>query len=313
MKKILLSLLFNNLLFLNAQSFDLIPLGVYGGIQENNLSAYLIGEKGENKFLCLDAGTLKAGIDKAIEKGTFSTDAETVLKDYIKGYFISHGHLDHLAGMVINSPEDSKKNIYSTPETAEVLKQRYFTQDAWINFANEGTPPILGKYTYKKHGNTTSFPIEATAMSARIFPLSHGNPYKSSAILVTNTQKESVLYLGDTGADRNEKSSALKNLWRQVAPLVKNKSLKAILIEVSFENERPENALFGHLTPQLLNEEFSILAQLSDARDLRNLKIIITHLKPGDNRIEIIKKQLMENNPMKVQIIFPEQGQKIQL
>lgn len=42
----------------------------------------------------MDAGTVRAGIDKAIEKGVFSVSNETVLKDYIKGYFISHGHLD---------------------------------------------------------------------------------------------------------------------------------------------------------------------------------------------------------------------------
>ena len=78
----------------------------------------------------MDAGTVRAGIDKAIEKGVFSVSNETVLKDYIKGYFISHGHLDHLSGMIINSPDDSKKNIYSIPETAEILKNRYFTNDA---------------------------------------------------------------------------------------------------------------------------------------------------------------------------------------
>ena len=113
MKKVLLSLFLCSQIFSNAQSFDLIPLGVHGGGEENNLSSYLIGETGKNSFLCMDAGTVRAGIDKAIEKGVFSVSNETVLKDYIKGYFISHGHLDHLSGMVINSPDDSKKNIQS--------------------------------------------------------------------------------------------------------------------------------------------------------------------------------------------------------
>jgi cAMP phosphodiesterase len=36
------------------------------------------------------------------------------LKDYIKAYFVSHGHLDRL-GLIINSPADSKKNIYVIP------------------------------------------------------------------------------------------------------------------------------------------------------------------------------------------------------
>ena len=56
-----------------------------------------------------------------------------------------------------------------------------------------------------------------------------------------------------------------------------------------------------------------VLAKTAQQKDLKDLKIIITHLKPGGNRIETIKKELTENNPLKVQLIFPEQGQKIQL
>lgn len=309
--KIYLFLLFP--FFLSAQSFDLIPLGIYGGGEENNLSAYLIGEKGKNEFLSLDAGTLRAGIDKAIENGVFEISNEDVLRKYIKGYFISHGHLDHLAGMVINSPEDSVKPIYGTPFTIDILRDYYFTNAAWANFANEGDHPQIGKYMYKRISTTNSFPIEGTNLSTRIFKLSHVNPYLSSAILVSNSQGESVLYLGDTGADRIEKTDHLHQLWTAIAPLISNKKLKAILIEVSFDNNQPDDKLFGHLTPNLLNEELLNLAKVVGQKDLKGLKIIVTHLKPGGNRIEIIKKEISENNPMKVDFIFPEQGKKMEL
>lgn len=299
--------------FLSAQSFDLIPLGIYGGGEENNLSAYLIGEKGKNEFLSLDAGTLRAGIDKAIENGVFEISNEEVLRKYIKGYFISHGHLDHLAGMVINSPEDSVKPIYGIPFTIDILRDYYFTNAAWANFANEGDHPQIGKYTYIRILTTNSFPIEGTSLSARTFKLSHVNPYLSSAILVSNSQGESVLYLGDTGADRIEKTDHLHQLWTAIAPLISNKKLKAILIEVSFDNRQPDDKLFGHLTPNLLNEELKNLAKVAGQNDLEGLKIIVTHLKPGGNRIEIIKKEISENNPMKVDFIFPEQGKKMEL
>lgn len=309
--KIYLFLLFP--FFLSAQSFDLIPLGIYGGGEENNLSAYLIGEKAKNEFLSLDAGTLRAGIDKAIENGVFEISNEEVLRKYIKGYFISHGHLDHLAGMVINSPEDSVKPIYGTPFTIDILRDYYFTNAAWANFANEGDHPQIGKYMYKRISTTNSFPIEGTNLSAQIFELSHVNPYLSSAILVSNSQGESVLYLGDTGADRIEKTNHLHQLWTAIAPLISNKKLKAILIEVSFDNNQPDDKLFGHLTPNLLNEELLNLAKVVGQKDLKGLKIIVTHLKPGGNRIEIIKKEISENNPMKVDFIFPEQGKKMEL
>lgn len=298
---------------LSAQSFDLIPLGIYGGGDESNLSAYLVGEKNQKAFLSLDAGTLRAGINKAIENDVFHKNAEYVLRNYIKGYFISHGHLDHLAGMIINSPDDSKKNIYALPFTIDILKNRYFTNDAWSNFANEGDAPILGTYTYKKHKNNEKFDIEGTSLKAQIFELSHINPYKSSALLVTNSAGESLLYFGDTGADRIEKIDKLEKVWTAVAPLIKDKSLKAILIETSFDNSRRDELLFGHLTPKLLNEELQVLAIKAGRKDLAGLKVIITHLKPGGDQIEKIKEQYKAHNPTKVEFIYPEQGKLLKL
>lgn len=296
-----------------SQSFDLIPLGIYGGGDESNLSAYLLGEKDKNEFISLDAGTLRAGIDKAIENEVFTNEPEYVLRNYIKAYFISHGHLDHLSGLIINSPNDSKKNIYALPFTIDILKNRYFTSDAWSNFANEGEEPILGIYTYQRKNHREKFEIEGTSLTAQIFELSHVNPYKSSAILVRNSQNESVLYLGDTGSDRVENSDQLDVLWKSIAPLIDQGKLKAILIETSFDNSRKEELLFGHLTPKLLQEELQNLAEKTRNKNLKNLNIIITHLKPDGNQIGIIKKELQEFNPAQVKYIFPQQGKLIQL
>src|SRR5690625_3870158 len=311
--KIFLLLSFFINLNLSAQSFDLIPLGIYGGGDESNLSAYLIGEKDKNEFLSLDAGTLRAGINKAIENQVFEENAEEVLRNYIKAYFISHGHLDHLSGMIINSPDDSKKNIYALPFTIEILKNRYFTNDAWSNFANEGDQPILGTYTYRRKKDQEKFAIENTSLQAQIFELSHINPYKSSAVLITNSKGESILYFGDTGADRVEKTDKLEKIWTEISPLIKDKTLKAILIETSFDSSRKEELLFGHLTPDLLNEELQVLAKKANQKDLKNLKVIITHLKPGGNQIQKIKEEYQQKNPTKVEFIFPQQGELMQL
>ncbi len=293
------------------QSFELIPLGVYGGGEESNLSAYLLGEKNKNEFIALDAGTLRSGINKAIENKIFEASNTEVLKNFVKAYFISHGHLDHLSGMIINSPEDSKKNIYATSRTIDVLKDKYFTNDAWTNFANEGELPQLKKYTYKRIDHQEFFSIEGTNLKGRIFKLSHVKPDHSSAILVSNANGENILYLGDTGADRIENSKSLENLWTEVAPLIKNKTLKAIMIEVSFDNSRAEHFLFGHLTPKLLQEELSRLAQLSGQSELKDLKVIITHIKPDEQQEKNIKDQLYKDNQLNVNFIFPKQGERI--
>ncbi|HJY12108.1 MAG TPA: hypothetical protein VJ304_04925, partial [Flavobacterium sp.] len=48
-------------------SFQVVPLGVKGGIDEKNLSAYLLAPINTNDYISLDAGTINAGIEKAIE------------------------------------------------------------------------------------------------------------------------------------------------------------------------------------------------------------------------------------------------------
>ncbi|MGQ8870319.1 3',5'-cyclic-nucleotide phosphodiesterase [Myroides sp. TSA_177.3] len=295
-----------------AQNLEIIPLGVYGGGDESNLSCYLLGVEKSNSYIALDAGTVRSGINKAIEKGTFDVSFETVLQHYIKGYFISHGHLDHLSGLIINSPEDSAKPIYSLPFVADIFKHNYFTNASWANFGNEGESPILGKYTYTKVKPLQSFSISNTTFSAEVFELSHVNPQKSSAILLRNNN-DYVLYFGDTGADRIEKTNHLDTIWEYIAPLVRNKNLKTILLEVSFANSQPEHLLFGHLTPKLLTEELSKLARYTGLESLQDLTIIITHLKPSGNQIETIKRELLENNPLQVHYIFPIQGERITL
>ncbi|MCJ7935745.1 MAG: 3',5'-cyclic-nucleotide phosphodiesterase [Chryseobacterium sp.] len=313
MKKIALSLFAICIhITCQAQSFDLIPLGIYGGEQEDNLSAYLVGKPKDTAFICLDAGTVNTGIRRAIELKSLNRSEETVLKNQIKGYFISHGHLDHLAGLIINSPADSKKDIYATAPVLQILQNHYFINDTWINFADQGQKPILGKYHYTELQEGIEIPAQKTPFFLTAYELSHVNPYKSSAVLV-RYDGHHLLYLGDTGADRIERSDRLNTLWNDIAPLIKKGQLNTILIEVSFPNSQPENLLFGHLTPNLLLEELNKLKEKTGQKNLEGMHIVVTHRKPTGDNPEIIKRELLKNNPLKVNYIFPEQGKKISL
>ena len=120
---ILLSLILPFYLYAQQPAFRVVPLGVLGGLDESNLSAYMVAPYQSNNYVCLDAGTLHAGIAKAVTGHVFNIPAEDVLKRYIKGYLISHPHLDHLAGLVINSPADTAKNIYALQSCIDVLKR----------------------------------------------------------------------------------------------------------------------------------------------------------------------------------------------
>ena len=290
-------------------AFKLVPLGVLGGIDEGNLSAYMLAASGSNKYICLDAGTLHDGIQKAEANKTFTIPGEQVLRQYIKGYFISHAHLDHIAGLIMNSPEDSVKNIYGLQSTIETVKTHYFTWESWANFADQGETPALKKYHYQVLTPGAETAIENTDLQVQVFPLSHSN-LTSTAFLVRSNDNY-VLYLGDTGPDAIEKSNNLQNLWQAIAPLVKDKKLRAILIEVSFPNEQPDKTLFGHLKPHWLMTEMDKLAALTGREQLKGLNIVVTHLKPPASSISKIKEQLKAANNLQLNLVYPVQGKAL--
>ncbi len=288
-------------------TFKVVPLGVYGGSDESNLSAYMLAPVGSEAYVCLDAGTLHAGIEKAVANKVFNVPADTVLKRYIKGYFISHPHLDHLAGVIINSPEDGPKKIYGLPYTLNVLRDNYFTWKSWANFGNEGDKPVLNKYNYTPLVPGEKTLIDNTIMTVQAFVLSHGDPYESTAFLIGN-QGSYMLYLGDTGSDEVEKSTKLHELWEYIAPLIKSKALKGIMIEVSFPDEQPIKSLFGHLTPHLLMQEMAVLSKFTGTSAMKNFPVVITHIKPAGHHEAEIKRELVAQNALGLKLIIPQQG-----
>ena len=148
-------------------------------------------------------------------------------------------------------------------------------------------------------------------MTVTAYPLAHSN-LTSTAFLV-DCKGIYVLYLGDTGPDEVEKSHHLRELWAAIAPLIKNKKLKAIMIEVSFPDEQPDKTLFGHLTPRWLMREMDDLASLTGKDALKNFNVIVTHVKPPQVSIEKIKAQVVAENALGLHIIFPQQGEPIDL
>jgi cAMP phosphodiesterase len=297
---------------ISSNSFKVIPLGVKGGLDESNLSAYLVAASGNDQFICLDAGTIYKGLELAAAKKIFKPSNPSVIQqNNINSYFISHAHLDHTAGLIMNSPNDKAKNLYGLASVLDVFKKNYFTWSAWANFGNEGEAPILKKYSYQTLTPKLEIPIENTGLFVTPFVLSHVKPYESTAFLVKN-QDAYLLYLGDTGADRIEQSDQLAQLWQTIAPLVIKDQLKAIFIEVSFDNSVSEKALFGHLTPKLLMEEMAKLNQLTNGL-LKNTQLYVTHIKPCDDCETKIKAEIQAANQIGLKIFYPTQATLIEL
>jgi 3',5'-cyclic-nucleotide phosphodiesterase len=131
--------------------FVTIALGTAGGLTEADLSAYLLAPTGSTAFVALDAGTLMTGLQQAHCKGnlaeivmppesSLSVEGQ-VLTQYIKGYLLSHAHLDHVAGLALNSPDDTNKNILGLASTIDTLRDHLFNGKLWPNFADDLAGP----------------------------------------------------------------------------------------------------------------------------------------------------------------------------
>lgn len=306
-------------------SFELVALGVEGGIRTDNLSAYLLKAAGDDTFLGLDAGTLVSGIQVALAHGALPeahgsdlAAAGNVLHTGIAGYFISHAHLDHIAGLVIASPDDrGSKPLYGLASTTERISADYFNWDAWPNLASTGKAPALGRYTLTAEPAGAWFDVTGTSLKAAIYPLWHDSAV-SSMILLRHGDAY-YAYFGDTGPDALSKGQhRLADIWQVLAPLVRAHQLKGLQIEVSSPNDVPDAQLFGHMTPAWLQRELAALATQAGGSDaLRGLPVVVDHIKPslepGRDPRALIASQLAEGDTTGVRYVVIGQGDRVKL
>ena len=301
--------------------FDIVALGALGGIQDGNLSAWLVYPHDDTRAVTFDAGTLVNGLRAAEEKGTLDSikvpvesglsRAGYVLTDRIKGYLVSHAHLDHVAGLVIASPDDSKKPIYVLPSVAAALSETYFNWQAWPNFTDRGKAPQLKKYALTELTPGVAVPLQDTKMTVTAFPLSHGG-IESTAFLVAS-DGDAILYFGDTGPDPVEKTTKMRDVWTAVADKARQRKLKAILIEASYTSDRPDAQLFGHLTPKWIMQSLHELDALAGGNALKDLPVVIAHIKYALTREQPqarMREELTAANDLGVRFLIPVQGMR---
>jgi 3',5'-cyclic-nucleotide phosphodiesterase len=303
--------------------FDVIVLGALGGMQDGNLTSYMIRPHGQRGAVACDAGSLVNGLRIAEQKGAFadvavpagSTDNVVghVLKNDIKGYLISHAHLDHIAGLVIASPDDAAKTIYGLPSVATEIEHTYFNWAAWPNMLDRGAPPQLKKYHLQELRPWEAGPLAGTAMTVTAFPLRHGG-VESTAFLIESAD-DAILCLGDTGPDEVEKATNLQDMWTFIAGKVRQKKLKAIIMEVSYTNDRPDNLLFGHMTPNWLLSTLRQLDRQAGAGALKGLPVVVSHIKYSLSREQpqaAVRRELESGNDLGLTFLIPEQGDHFQ-
>jgi len=322
------------LILLASTSFVVIPTGTDGGLNEGNLSGFFAAENGSHDaFIGLDAGNVFTGLALSDSKTFLSkylsavdhqnyTNVGWFFRNQIKAYFVSHSHLDHVAGLVINSADDDKfwkKPVISNPTTISKFISFIWNWDTWPNVGFTGTFPPLEIYNFTALTDGVEVPIANTSLTIELHNITHTVP--TSAALVKNRYDEYLLFFGDCEADAIKNVTVMRKIWQRVAPLVRDKKLLGIFLEASFENSRPDSLLFGHLTPRYIIQEMYHLGEevvtitpgsnLSSV--LKDLTVVVTHIKPlvrnafTDIRVTLAS-QFAANNTVGVKYYFPEQG-----
>jgi cAMP phosphodiesterase len=97
-------------------------------------------------------------------------------------------------------------------------------------------------------------------------PLSHGSnetsgTYESTAFFVRHDpSSREFLFFGDVEPDAVAKRPHTISVWLVAAPKIPQ-TLSTIFIECSWTSGRPDNLLYGHLSPEHLVAELNVLAK----------------------------------------------------
>jgi cAMP phosphodiesterase len=202
--------------------------------------------------------------DVLIDAGTGIGDLELADIDSIRHVFLTHAHLDHVAGLpmlvdrIFEENIETPLTVYAREETLRAVQDHLFNGVIWPDFTKLPTPEeSMLRYRICSPGDT--------------FTIGHRDFYAVDV-------KHSVPSLGYTvqnsggvfAVSGDTKSN--ETLWPVLNAC---DDLKVLVIEVSFPDEMQELAVeAGHYTPKTLTE---------DLKQLRHRpEIWLTGMKPGE-------------------------------
>lgn len=221
-------------------------LGCSGaGFPGHNVPGFLMDDE-----ILFDAGSLTTVLDEKAQ-----------LK--IKNIFITHAHLDHIAGIpfladnIIVGNMNHRVNIFSISPVLKTIKKHIFNSSVWPDFTIIPHPDnaILNLIELKD-----SKSIKTNDYTITPYKVNHTVP--AVGYLVEDKKKRRFFYTGDTGPS--------DETWKEIG----KKEIHCLIIDVSFPNSMQDMAIkTGHLTPSLLKEELHKIHHLPE-------HIYTFHLKP---------------------------------
>ena len=225
---------------------ELKVLGCHGGeTPKHRTTAFLIDER-----LTVDAGALTGRL---------------TLKEQerVEVALISHSHMDHVRDLATIADNRTMLGcppltIAATRETIDALKVHFFNDKLWPNFAvipDPSAPTIkFQEIPLEKPTKVLDYTVTAIEVNHTV----------DAAGFIIDDGNGAIGFSGDTGPT---------NRFYEV--LNQTPNLKALLMEVSFPNEKQDLATAsGHHTPQTLIKD---LHKLSSPGELATM---LYHIKP---------------------------------
>lgn len=200
--------------------------------------------------------------DILLDAGTGVGDLSLEALRRIRHIFLTHSHLDHLAGLpllvdTLFGVTDSALTIHALPETIKTLQQHLFNWKLWPDFAELPSPE---QPSMRYHPLQEGRDVEIAGRRIAMLPAFHTVP--ATGYLVS-TSSGAVAFTGDTSENTE--------FWQAIN---KVDDLKLLIIECAFANKDKHIAqLSKHYCPETLALDLQRLKQ--------NPEILITHLKPG--------------------------------
>lgn len=205
--------------------------------------------------------------DILMDAGTGVGDLSIEQLCKIDHIFLTHSHLDHIASIpllldTVFGMREAHITLYATRETWDILKEHIFNWKIWPDFSVIPTEanPLL-RYREIHLGETVN-------LDGRRFTPLPANHVVPAVGYHLEGESSSMVFTGDT--------TTCDELWEVVNRIG---NLKYLVIETAFSDGEVEIAkLSKHLCPSMLVDELRKLK-------LRDMRIYITHLKPGEGEV----------------------------
>jgi len=204
--------------------------------------------------------------DVMIDAGTGIGDLELAEFDSIRHVFLTHAHLDHIAGLpmlvdrVFDENFDVPLTVYAREETLRAVKEHLFNGVIWPDFSKLPSPenPML-RWHVTSPGDTIS--------------IGHRDFYAVDVLHTVPSLGFTVQNSGGVFAVSGDTKSN-ETLWPVLNAC---DDLRVLVIEVSFPDEMESLAMdAGHYTPKTLTDDLQRLKHKPE--------IWLTGMKPGEEK-----------------------------